>query len=123
MGDRLIGVAVVGTGLPMVSGEREILKQYFDQKGENGFDYAYRYPGINKVLQSAGRVIRTKEDRGTILLMDDRFLERDYRNLFPREWSDLQICSLETVEIQLKEFWISVEGMDYNKKENKQENH
>ena len=55
--------------------------------------------------------------------MDDRFLERDYRNLFPREWSDLQICSLETVEIQLKEFWISVEGMDYNKKENKQENH
>ena len=123
MGDRLIGVAVVGTGLPMVSGEREILKQYFDQKGENGFDYAYRYPGINKVLQSAGRVIRTKEDRGTILLMDDRFLDRDYRNLFPREWSDLQICSLETVEIQLKEFWISVEGMDYNKKENKQENH
>lgn len=64
MGDRLIGVAVVGTGLPMVSGEREILKQYFDQKGENGFDYAYRYPGINKVLQSAGRVIRTKEDPG-----------------------------------------------------------
>ena len=123
MGDRLIGVAVVGTGLPMVSGEREILKQYFDQKGENGFDYAYRYPGINKVLQSAGRVIRTKEDRGTILLLDDRFLDRDYRNLFPREWSDLQICSLETVEIQLKEFWISVEGMDYNKKENKQENH
>ena len=123
MGDRLIGVAVVGTGLPMVSGEREILKQYFDQKGENGFDYAYRYPGINKVLQSAGRVIRTKEDRGTILLMDDRFLDWDYRNLFPREWSDLQICSLETVEIQLKEFWISVEGMDYNKKENKQENH
>ena len=68
-------------------------------------------------------MIRTKEDRGTILLMDDRFLDRDYRNLFPREWSDLQICSLETVEIQLKEFWISVEGMDCNKKENKQENH
>ena len=105
MGDRLIGAAVVGTGLPMVTGEREILKNYFDRQGENGFDYAYRYPGINKVLQSAGRVIRTKEDRGTILLMDERFLEQDYRNLFPREWNDLKVCSLGNVEQQLKHFW------------------
>ena len=122
-GERLIGAVIVGTGLPQIGSEREILKEYYDRKKQSGFDYAYRYPGMNKVLQAAGRVIRTKEDRGTILLMDDRFLDWDYRNLFPREWSDLQICSLETVEIQLKEFWISVEGMDYNKKENKQENH
>ena len=78
IGDRLIGVAVVGTGLPQVNCEREILKGYYDEKGEQGFDYAYRYPGMNKVLQAAGRVIRTKEDTGAILLMDERFLNRDY---------------------------------------------
>ena len=83
IGDRLIGAAVVGTGLPQVNCEREILKGYYDEKGEQGFDYAYRYPGMNKVLQAAGRVIRTKEDTGAILLMDERFLNRDYRNLFP----------------------------------------
>ena len=63
----------MGTGLPQVSYEREILKQFYDRKKENGFDYAYRFPGMNKVLQSAGRVIRTKEDRGVILLLDERF--------------------------------------------------
>lgn len=73
----------MGTGLPQVNCEREILKGYYDEKGEQGFDYAYRYPGMNKVLQAAGRVIRTKEDTGAILLMDERFLNRDYRNLFP----------------------------------------
>ena len=71
IGDRLIGAAVVGTGLPQVNCEREILKGYYDEKGEQGFDYAYRYPGMNKVLQAAGRVIRTKEDTGAILLMDE----------------------------------------------------
>ena len=73
IGDRLIGAAVVGTGLPQVNCEREILKGYYDEKGEQGFDYAYRYPGMNKVLQAAGRVIRTKEDTGAILLMDEPF--------------------------------------------------
>ena len=88
IGNRLIGAAVIGTGLPQVSCEREILKEYYDAKGEQGFDYAYRYPGMNKVLQAAGRVIRTRKDRGTILLMDERFTGRDYRMLFPREWND-----------------------------------
>ena len=63
----------MGTGLPQISNEKEILKEFYDKKGENGFDYAYRYPGMNKVLQSAGRVIRTKEDTGVILLLDERF--------------------------------------------------
>ena len=98
IGDRLIGAAVVGTGLPQVNCEREILKGYYDEKGEQGFDYAYRYPGMNKVLQAAGRVIRTKEDTGAILLMDERFLNRDYRNLFPREWNDACTCTLGNVE-------------------------
>ena len=105
IGDRLIGAAVVGTGLPQVNCEREILKGYYDEKGEQGFDYAYRYPGMNKVLQAAGRVIRTKEDRGAILLMDERFLNRDYRNLFPREWNDACTCTLGNVEKHLQAFW------------------
>lgn len=105
IGDRLIGAAVVGTGLPQVNCEREILKGYYDEKGEQGFDYAYRYPGMNKVLQAAGRVIRTKEDTGAILLMDERFLNWDYRNLFPREWNDACTCTLGNVEKHLQAFW------------------
>ena len=109
IGDRLIGTAVVGTGLPQVSCEREILKDYYDEKGEQGFDYAYRYPGMNKVLQAAGRVIRTKEDTGTILLLDERFLNRDYRNLFPGEWSNAGTCTLGNVEKYLQAFWNTFE--------------
>mgnify|MGYP001053716154 CR=1 FL=1 len=105
MGKRLIGAAVVGTGLPQISYEREILKHYYDGRGENGFDYAYRYPGMNKVLQAAGRVIRTKDDIGTILLLDERFRSREYRRLFPVEWSDCRSCRLENVESILREFW------------------
>lgn len=105
MGDRLIGAIIVGTGLPKIGTEREILKNYYDSRGENGFDYAYRYPGMNKVLQAAGRVIRTQEDIGTILLLDDRFRNMDYRNLFPVEWSDRKNCTLESVERILRDFW------------------
>ena len=112
IGDRLIGAAVVGTGLPQVNCEREILKGYYDEKGEQGFDYAYRYPGMNKVLQAAGRVIRTKEDTGAILLMDERFLNRDYRNLFPREWNDACTCTLGNVEKNLQAFWDASEEND-----------
>ena len=103
--DLLIGVLIVGTGLPQICNQREILKEYYDAKGEQGFDYAYRYPGMNKVLQAAGRVIRTRKDRGTILLMDERFTGRDYRMLFPREWNDAAVCILENVEQQLGAFW------------------
>lgn len=105
IGDRLIGVAVVGTGIPQIGFERELLKDYYDQKGEPGFDYAYRYPGMNKVLQAAGRVIRTRDDTGVILLMDERFQNREYRNLFPREWYSVKTCTLESVEKNLREFW------------------
>ena len=97
-GESLIGAIIVGTGLPQIGSEREILKEYYDRKKQSGFDYAYRYPGMNKVLQAAGRVIRTKEDRGVILLLDDRFLGRDYGEIFPREWKDRSSCRLNTVE-------------------------
>lgn len=105
MGDRLIGAAIVGTGLPQVNTEREVLKKHYDRLGENGFDYAYRFPGMNKVLQAAGRVIRTKEDVGCILLMDERFRSTEYRILFPEEWNDMHICRMGNVESILKDFW------------------
>ena len=105
LGERLIGAAIVGIGLPQVGDEREILKDFYDQQGESGFDYAYRFPGMNKVLQAAGRVIRTHKDEGVILLLDERFCQRENLQLFPREWSDYQISSLSRVEGQLEEFW------------------
>ncbi len=108
IGESLIGVAVVGTGIPQVSYEREILKAYYDQRGGQGFDYAYRYPGMNKVLQAAGRVIRTPEDMGIILLLDDRFLQREYRRLFPAEWADYAVCTRESVGQKLQDFWTRV---------------
>ena len=103
--DRLIGAVVVGTGLPQVCNDREIVKDYFDSRGMRGFDYAYLYPGINKVLQSAGRVIRTETDRGVVLLLDDRFSRRQYRDSFPREWENCQICSAATLSDYMESFW------------------
>lgn len=103
--EQLIGTIIVGTGLPQVCNEREILKSYYDTKKESGFDFAYRFPGINKVLQAAGRVIRTDEDRGIILLLDDRFWETANRRLFPREWSDMERTRLHTVRKQIHAFW------------------
>ena len=103
--DRLIGAIIIGTGLPQICFEREILKNYYDKRQEDGFAYAYLYPGMNKVLQAAGRVIRTDEDEGIVLLLDDRFLKRQYLELFPREWLDYSICSKETIEENLMIFW------------------
>ena len=103
--DRLIGVMVVGTGLPQVCTEREILKEYYDEKEKKGFDFAYRFPGMNKVLQAAGRLIRTMDDRGIILLLDDRFLTREYVEQFPMEWDDYLPVRMDTVGEKIREFW------------------
>ena len=105
--DRLIGAVIAGTGLPQVCTEREILKQYFDAEQRRGFDYAYLYPGMNKVLQSAGRVIRTERDKGVILLLDERFQERRYREVFPREWSRQTFGTIRDLEKELQTFWES----------------
>ena len=104
-GDSLIGVIIVGTGLPQVSDERGILKAYFDENGEDGFAYAFRYPGMNKVLQAAGRVIRTVEDVGIIALLDERFLQFSYRRLFPREWENFETVSVNRVAKRVERFW------------------
>ncbi len=103
--DSLIGALIVGTGIPQVGCEREFLKEYFDAQGENGFDYAYRYPGMNKVLQSAGRVIRTAEDIGVVALLDERFLEPQYRRLFPREWNQYDVVSVSQISGKVERFW------------------
>ena len=107
--DKLIGAIIVGTGLPQISNERQILKDYYDERGLSGFDYAFRYPGINKVLQAAGRVIRTQEDRGIILLLDERFLQADYAPLFPREWKERKVCNLKQIKEEVEKFWKEVE--------------
>ncbi len=106
-GERLIGAAIVGTGLPQVGYEREILKNYYDEKAQNGFAYAYRYPGMNKVLQAAGRVIRTKEDKGVVFLLDERFLQREYLELFPQEWQEYERCTIGNAGQKIRDFWDS----------------
>ncbi len=103
--DSLIGAVIVGTGLPQVCNERELLKQYFDGWGESGFDYAYRYPGMNKVLQAAGRVIRTVDDFGVVALLDERFLTPAYRRLFPREWNNMEAVTVERIGRRVERFW------------------
>ncbi len=103
--ERLIGAVIVGTGLPQVCNEREILKNYFEAKNENGFAYSYLYPGMNKVQQAAGRVIRTEKDRGMIALLDERFFTKQYQETFPREWSEIEKCSLNTIQERIQEFY------------------
>lgn len=105
-GQRLIGCVIVGTGMPGISNERNILKEYYDTTRERGFDYAYVYPGMNRVLQAAGRVIRREEDRGVVVLIDDRYGDALRTNLLPDHWSHLQYAGnpSELAEI-VTEFW------------------
>ena len=105
-GDRLIGCAIVGVGLPQVNPRQEMLRRYYDAQNGAGFDYAYRYPGMNKVLQAAGRVIRAPEDKGVVLLLDDRFAKPDYQRLFPLHWKHLQyLPGPAALETALAAFW------------------
>ncbi len=104
-GDALIGVMIIGTGIPQVCTERELLKEYFDARGVSGYDYAYRFPGMNKVQQAAGRVIRTSEDLGIVVLMDERFVTPSCRRLFPAEWSEAQITDRHAVGRLAEKFW------------------
>ncbi len=105
-GDRLSGAIVVGVGLPQICNERNIIRRHFDEQSGNGFEYAYTYPGINRVLQAAGRVIRTEEDMGVVILLDERFSYHIYRELLPSEWSPIPRasdgCRLRDV---LRSFW------------------
>ena len=103
--DSLIGAVIVGTGIPQVCLERELIKEYFDENMDGGYEYAYLYPGMNKVLQAAGRVIRTQDDRGVVALLDERFLYSSYRAMFPREWSNYKVVDQKSVEAAVGGFW------------------
>ncbi len=105
-GDRLIGVAIVGVGLPQLCLERDIIMNYFNEKNNRGYEYSYMYPGMNKVLQAVGRVIRTEEDKGVIMLIDERFSNTAYRSLFPREWNqNINIRNINDIENTINDFW------------------
>lgn len=106
IGDLLSGVLIVGVGLPAIAPFNNILKAHYDMSFNNGFDYAYTYPGLNKVIQAVGRVIRTKTDRGVAILLDDRFTSRKYLRLYPASWSHLSVIN-DTLELKrmIKDFW------------------
>lgn len=101
-GDLLIGTIIVGVGLPQLNLERDLIKEYFN---EDGYDFAYKYPGMNKVLQAAGRVIRSSDDKGVIILLDQRYQEKDYLRLIPQDWSNGFYTNKNSIIKQLDDFW------------------
>lgn len=104
--DRLIGVVVIGVGLPQICFERDLIRDYFDKRGQQGYEYAYVNPGMNRVMQAVGRVIRSENDRGMALLIDDRFLNTRYRDLFKHEWSHYDVViSPEDMALSIETFW------------------
>jgi len=105
VGEKLIGAAIVGVGLPLVSEERDVISRYYDKTLGSGFEYAYMFPGMNKVLQAAGRVIRSEEDKGVVLLIDDRFTTNRYLSLFPHEWKNFVTLSTNDIQEVLNKFW------------------
>jgi DNA excision repair protein ERCC-2 len=109
VGESLIGVVIVGVGIPQLGLERDLIKEYFDRQSVSGFAYAYQYPGFNRVQQATGRVIRTETDRGIIVLIDDRFTQARYRHLFPSHWQGYQVVQ-NVVELkdQLARFWSQI---------------
>lgn len=106
LNDRLIGAVIVGVGLPQISFERDLIKDYFNSEEENGFEFAYVKPGMNRVIQAVGRVIRSENDVGAVLLIDNRYLESRYRDLFKSEWDNYKVV-LNTTDVQesLKRFY------------------
>jgi DNA excision repair protein ERCC-2 len=102
----LIGVVIVGVGMPQLGLERDLIKEYFDRDMGSGFAYAYQYPGFNRVLQATGRVIRTETDRGIIVLIDERFTNAHYRHLFPAHWRGYQVVqNIREIKDKLTDFW------------------
>ena len=105
-GDKLIGVIIVGTGLPGLSAELNILQNYYEETRENGKDYAYTYPSMIKVQQAAGRVIRSEEDRGVVVLLDDRYAEPQTLRLLPKMWRKIKFADdPEMLSSIVERFW------------------
>lgn len=108
VGERLIGAVIVGVGLPQLSQERDLIRDYFNEKNGRGFDYAYTFPGMNRVLQAVGRVIRSEYDRGLVLLIDARFSQSRYQCLFPAWWQTRVASSVEKIRALAGAFWEAV---------------
>ncbi|MBE6897223.1 MAG: ATP-dependent DNA helicase, partial [Ruminococcaceae bacterium] len=109
VGTRLSGVVIIGTGLPQLCFERNVIRDHFDKANSKGFLYAYEYPGFNRVLQAAGRVIRSETDIGTVILADDRWTKEEYRRLFPPEWFGEgfeYVYDVKAMEKKIEDFWI-----------------
>jgi len=105
VGDRLIGAIIVGVGLPQLCMERDLIRDYFQEQTGAGFDYAYTFPGMNRVLQATGRVIRSETDRGVVLLIDARFSEPRYRRLFPSWWLTARVSNSSQITSAVLPFW------------------
>ncbi|WP_444944314.1 helicase C-terminal domain-containing protein [Microbulbifer sp. ZKSA006] len=105
IGEKLVGTIIVGTGLPQVSLERELQRSAAEASGVHGFDSAYHYPGMTRVLQTAGRVIRSESDKGVIILIDSRFTAPFYRHLFPEHWQPLVCHNTPQLCGSLERFW------------------
>lgn len=103
--DRLIGAIIIGVGLPQICAERDYIREYFQLKNNHGYEYAYVYPGMNKVLQAAGRVIRSETDKGVIVLIDDRFCSAAYQRLFPKDWFPHKKIHSSRIKVCIKDFW------------------
>ena len=111
VGNRLIGAIIVGVGLPQLGLEKDLIKDYFAQQNGRGFEYAYQYPGLNRVMQAAGRVIRTEQDRGVIVLIDERFTHSRYTRLFPPEWRAFRrVQDSGGIRSVLGKFWGQIEN-------------
>ena len=105
-GSRLIGAVIVGTGIPGLSNERNLLRDYFEGKCERGYDYAYTFPGMNRVLQAAGRVIRREEDSGIVVLIDSRYAEEPYLHLYPAHWQNMMAAGdAASLTRRVETFW------------------
>ena len=105
-GNSLIGVVIVGTGIPGISSERNIIRDYFELTRETGYDYAYTYPGMNNVLQAAGRVIRSENDHGVVVLIDDRYATEKYKEMYPEHWSKMKhFCQPASLNDEIRRFW------------------
>ena len=110
VGERLSGVAVVGVGLPAICWQRELIRHHFNRANRHGYAYAYVYPGINRVLQAAGRVIRGRRDRGVGMLIDDRYSQKAYQRLLPPDWRPRRLHATDIVKQHLREFWSRHDG-------------
>lgn len=109
-GDRLVGAAIVSVAIPQICQEREVIREIMDDGAEGGYDFAYTYPGFRRVLQAAGRVIRTDTDKGVVLLIDERFAQEKYIALMPPNWRISRVEGTEGVKRAVHRFWHATEG-------------